>query len=99
MSVTIVLYADDYIFLPADLQSCQTCHIWLHHVLIFPPDSELGRKWGHGDAASAEHKKPSPANPAPRRSKVKHRSPKAADKLKVAREVYLASYLLLYRMK
>ncbi|XP_068575700.1 cilia- and flagella-associated protein 221 [Cebidichthys violaceus] len=46
--------------------------------------SELGRKPGHGEAAPAEYKGPSPAGQAPPRSNTRYRSTKEADRSKTS---------------
>lgn len=78
--------------------SVLTKTIWLHwgyfYLLLFLHDSEPARKWAHGEAASAEYKRPSPANPAPTRSKNKHRSTKEADKSKVVYMFFLSCLLV-----
>lgn len=48
---------------------------------IFLHDSELGRKWGHGEAPDC--KRPSPATKVPPPSKTKRRTLKQADTSKV----------------
>lgn len=74
--------------------------IWLHwgyfYILLFLHDSEPGRKWGHGEAVSADYKRPSPANQAPTRSKNKHRSTKEADKSKVVCMFFVFYLVYLY---
>lgn len=57
--------------------------MYFYYSCISLHDSHLDTKLGHGDAAQAERKWPSPATQVLPRSKTRHRPIKEADKSKV----------------